>query len=207
MALTNNITDIINIIRPLIKDNSVKKTPGDVFEYEGDNKFTLSQSYVDSTSIKVWVNGTELLPVDFGFDVDTNQVIITASLNNKDIVLSTYDYYKKYSDAELQSAVNSSFAYFAEHRYKKIFTIDDSNNIVAINDFDPTDRELYFICTIASIIIDPKNFDIRTPDFSISAQREKDDRAQISEAFTRYKRFVGSIDYLDQNRSNQNKLY
>lgn len=196
MTLDNSVASVITIVRGLIKDQALKRVPGDPFQYDNDNKFTLSQDFVSEPSIIVYLNNVVLSSSDYSYDSETNRVCIDIvssglSLNKGDTILITYDYFKKYSDTELEGYISSSLSYFVENRYKKVFCISDNDEIIAINDLIPTIKELYFIAIIASILTDPMNVDIRTPDFSVSAQRHKSDREQITEAFTRYQRFVG----------------
>lgn len=203
MSVDNTLTSITELIRGHIKDLS--RTDGrDLFEYDSDNIFTLSESFISEASISVFQNGNILSTADWTYDSSNNQVTISfttsgGSLNQNDLILITYDYNKKYSDVEIRGFLKSALSYFAENRYKKIFEINDNDNIIACNDLDPTTREIYFISIIASILIDPMNITIKTDDFTISANRDKSDREQISEAFTRYQRFVGEVDFDERN--------
>jgi len=199
MSLENTVSSITPIIRGLIKD--LEKTDGrDPFEFDSDSNFNLSEPFVSEPSIAVFQNGTLLDASDWTYNSSNNIVTISfvttgGSLNADDIILITYDYFKKYSDNEIQGFITSALSYFSENRYKKIFEVNDDDEIVACNDVDPTQRELYFISIISSILIDPMNIEIRTTDFQLSANREKSDREQISEAFNRYQRFVGQFDF------------
>lgn len=198
MSLTNSVADIITLIRGYIKDQA--RTDGrDSFEYETDNKFTLSESFPDSTSIRVLKNGVEMADADWSYDTDTNQVEVDpvtsgVSLTEDDIILILYSYYKKYSDTELEGYLSSALGYFVVHRYKKIFEIDD-DVVIAENDLDPETHEIYFIALIASILIDPQNIKMSIPELSLSSNRILSDQEQIKNAFTYFKRFVGSITF------------
>ena len=209
MSLDNSITSVNQIIRGLIKD--LQKTDGrDLFEYDSDNTFNLSEPFVSASSIVVFQNGSALSASDWSYDSSNNIVTISfvssgGSLTKDDLILITYDYFKKYSDTEIQGYIVSALSYFAENRYKKIFEVNSNDKIVACNDHDPTIRELYFISIISSILIDPMNVEIKTPDFSITAQRDKSDRDQISEAFTRYQRFVGTLDFNERDYDNNKR--
>ena len=190
MSVSNSITDLIPIVRGLIKDNT--QINGDnLFEYRSDNKFPLSELFVESNSIKVYINGT--ITTSFTYDSDTNYVTVTASLSPSDIVRITFNYYKKYSDTELGLYINSSLPYFVQHRYKKTFKINNIDEIVSVNDQNPNTDELYFICIVASILIDPQNIEIVTPEFKLGRNREDSDQKQIADAFAHFKRFTGTI--------------
>lgn len=197
--IENSLTSLIPIIRGHIKDQAQKD--GRIsFEYLGDPRFTLPNSFVNASSIIVFVNNIQLTTSDWTFDSDTNQVTIDyadsdSELSNTDIILITYEYYKSFSDAELTQYVESSLSYFAQHRYKKIFELNEDEQIVCINDVDPTIPELYFITIIASILIDPQNIEIDTPEFKLTSNREDSDQEQIAKAFNKFQRFIGKVSF------------
>lgn len=204
MSVSNTITSLTPIIRGLVKDR-IEIDGNDAFEYISDNKFMLSEPFIESTSFVVYQNGDILAPQDYTYNSDTNQlsiVFITSGkvLTANDIIRITFNYYKKYSDTEIRGFLESSLSYFVQHRYKKVFEIEDgvqsgNSNIVTVNGIDPTISELYFICLIASILIDPQNIVINTTDFKLNANRSLSDQEQISKAFAQYKRFVGKLDF------------
>jgi hypothetical protein len=137
---------------------------------------------------------------DWEFNEDTNQVEIIPltsgdDLVTNDIILIFYSFYKKFSDIELSGYLSSALGYFSLHRYKKIFQLSDSDTIIAINDTDPDEKELYFIAIIASILIDPQNIKMSIPEMSLSANRSESDQEQIKKAFTFFKRFIGNITF------------
>ncbi len=198
--ITNSVSDIIPVIRGLIDDKN-RIDGRDSYVFNGnDNIFTLTEDFVSELTIVVFQNGTQIPSQDFTYDSDNNQVTIVfissgLSLNEDDNILIKYNYNKKYSDTEIQGFLESSLVYFPQYQYKKIFEVNDNNEVVAINDLDPTTEELYIIAQIASILIDPQNVRIAIPDLSISAKREKSDQDQIKEVFTYFKNFVGTIDF------------
>jgi len=199
MSLTNSITDIISVIRGLIDDQ--QRTDGrDSYIYETDNIFTLTEDFISESTITVFQNGTQIASQDFSYNSNNNQITIVfissgLSLNADDNILIKYNYNKKYSDAEIQGYLESSLAYFPMYQYKKTFEVNTNNEVVAINDLDPTINELYIIAQITSILIDPQNVKIAIPDLSMSAKRDKSDQEQIKEVFAHFKDFVGTIDF------------
>jgi len=200
MSLTNSLTDITKIVRGLIKDQS-RSDGRDTFEFKSDNKFTLSEPFIDETSIVVFQNGTAIASQDFSYNSSTNQVTITfvttgGALTINDIIVITYDYFKKFSNAEIDDFIADSLSYFAQYRYRKIFEINKDNEVVAINDLDPEPKEIYFIAIIASILIDPQNIEVRVgADFQLTANRNNSDQEQISLAFAQFRRFVGDVNF------------
>jgi len=194
VSITNTTTSVINIIRGLI-DDKIRTDGRDSWIYETDNVFTLTEDFVSSTTITVWKNGSELTGLDYSYDSDNNQVTINVSLTENDTVVIKYSYYMKYSETELQGYLESSLAYFPQYQYKKTFEVNSDNEIVAINNYDPTTEELYFIAIIASILVDPQNVRINIPDLSLSTKRDISDQEQIREAFRNFKNFIGTVDF------------
>ena len=196
MAIVNSITSVTSIVRGLIQDPL--RTDGRIaYTYKTSAVFTLPDPYLSSTTIAVFQNGVELtLTTDYTYDSDNNQITIIAALTADDSIVVTYSYYKKYSDNEIQGYLESSFVYFVQYKYKKIFEVDGSE-IVAIGGTKPDYKELYFIAIIASILIDPQNIKISIPDLSIDAKRDKSDQEQIKEAFNNFQSFLGTVTYED----------
>lgn len=199
MSLTNSVADIITLIRGFIKDQA--RTDGrDPFVYESDNKFTLSERFINADSIRVLRNGSEMDEDDWEFNEETNQVEIDpvtsgVTLVASDIILILYSFYKKFSDVELAGYLSSALGYFSLHRYKKTFQVTDNDEVVSINDIDPDEKELYFIAIIASILIDPQNIRMRTPEFELTANRSVSDQEQIKMSFAHFKRMVGTVTF------------
>ena len=193
MAITNTITSVVNIIRGLI-DDTLRTDGRDSFIYSSDNIFRVTEDFVDFTTLKVYQNGIQLGSEDFSYDEDTNRVTVTASLSANDTIVMEYSYYKKYSNNEVEAYLQSSLSYFPQYQYKKTFDIKN-DKIVAINGYNPTSDELYFIAIITSIVIDPQNIKISIPDLNISAKRDESDVEQIKKAFRNFKNFVGTIEF------------
>jgi hypothetical protein len=199
MALTNSVSNIIPVIRYFVKDQ-LTSDGDELFEYVGDSEFPLSESFAVATSIQVYKNGTLVDTQDWSYNADTNIVTVSfitsgQSFVDDDLIRITYNYYKKYSDTEIQGYLESSLAYFPQYKYKKVFYINSQDEVVAENDLDPTLSELYFICIIASILIDPQNIIVNTPEFKLTANRSASDQEQISEAFCQFQRFTGTVSF------------
>lgn len=199
MSITNTVVSVTKIIRGLVDDKN-RIDGRDSFVFTGDNIFTLTEDFPDSTTITVFKSSVAIASQDFSYNSSNNQVTIVfitsgESLSTDDNILITYNYFKKYSDTEIKGFLESSLVYFPQYQYKKTFDIDSGNNIVAINGLDPTTEELYFIATIASILIDPQNIRINIPDLALTAKRDKSDQEQIKETFRNFKNFVGTVDF------------
>lgn len=190
--IDNTVSSVTLIIRGLINDN-LRIDGRDSFEYGTSSVFFITEDFVSSTTITVYVNGVETS--NFTYDSDNNAVTIADSIADNAIIIIKYNYYKKYSDTEIKGYLESSLSYFPLYQYKKTFEIDSNDEINAINNYIPTTNELYFIAIIASILIDPQNIKINIPDLVISAKRDKSDQDQIKEAFINFKNFIGAISF------------
>jgi len=214
MAKNHNIQRIVRLVRGLVRDQA-DATGRNIFEYDADNKFTLSEAWVNASSIQVYVNGNILNPLtDWVYDVNTNRVIIDIAGSGNglvfaDTILILYSFYKKYSDNEIIGYIESSLCEFAHHRYKKLFQLDDDNDVISVdadnvdvtsvNDAGITLKEQQFIAIIAAIIIDPQNVRIKTPDFEYTPPQHKSKQDQLADAFMQFNRFIGSVEYLEDD--------
>lgn len=195
---TVTTANITTLIRGIIDDNL--KTDGETsHKYDSSASFLLAHSYVSSSTIKVYKNGTLLtLTTDYTYNSDTNRVTIIASLTKNDDILITYSYYEQYSDSEILSFICASLPEFVKHRYSKYFYVNDDGEVVSMNDINPTLEEGNIIALITAIKINPNNVKIRTKDFTISAEENKSTSEQIDDVFTQWMRSFGNIDFLEE---------
>ena len=194
-------SSIITLIRGLIKD-LLQSTGRDYFKYDTDNTFKLSESYVSSSTITVYQNGTALPSTEWSYNSDTNKVTLTMgssgySLTAEDTIVITYSFYEKYSDTEITSYIKSNLTRFTQKRYKKRFYMNSSDEIVTDNGANPTRSEGDLIAIITAIDIDPQNIDIRTRDFQLSATENKSKSELINDAFNSFARGYISLDFLE----------
>ena len=200
MANYYEVSFIKRIIRTLLGD-SLNTKGRNVYTYAGNTSFTLSEDYPDSSTIKVYVNGT-LLTSGYSYNSSTNIVTITSSLSTDDIIIITYSFYCKYSETEIVNYIEASFAYFSQFGYRKIFLLNSGRDEVwSLNAEFPNLREAYQIAIITAIVIDPKNVSIKTKEFSISAQEDKNQSDLISEAFMKFTNFLGSMSFEEDLQS------
>jgi uncharacterized protein (UPF0333 family) len=198
---TVTTASIITIIRGLIKDNL--QTDGlQAHEYDNDASFLLEKPYVSSSTIKVYKNGSLLtLTTDYTYNSTTNKVTIVAALIKGDNIVIAYSYYERYSDTEITSFIKCNLVWFTKKRYKKHFYMNASDEVVALDGFNPTEEEGNIIALITAIDIDPKNINIRTKDFSISPVENKSRSEQIDEVFASFLRGFGSIGFLEEKEA------
>lgn len=197
-------TTIIRQIRALLKD-TLQTNGLTTEEYDTSNKFPLEDDFVDSSTIVVYQNETELDEDDWSYTSATNSVTISpitsgVSLNSEDTIEITYSYYKKYSDTEIKGYIESALLKLTEHDYKKLFKWDTTTETIkTVNGINPTRKEEYMIASITAVLIDPKNISIRTKDFSLSAEENKSRSDQISEIISRFQNFIGEIEFIEED--------
>ena len=198
MAEYNNVTFLKRIIRALLKDTL--QTDGRIsYTYQGIAVFTLPDDFPDSSTITVYKNGVALSSSDWTYSSTNNTVTISASLTTNDNILITYHYYDKYSDSELILYIESSLAIFAQFNYTKLFRLNDGRTEVhTVDGINPTLAECYQICIVTAINIDPRNIDIRTKEFSITAEEKKSKSELFDEAFQKFTgSFLGEFEWLE----------
>jgi len=202
MSVTITTASIITLIRGLIDD--MLKTDGvSAFEYDSDNSFKLNSDNVVSSSIIVYQNGTEISEDDWAYNSDTNKVTVTfvtsgESLTKGDNIVITFNHYERFSDTELTAYIKANLVEFSRRNYKKTFYMNSSNEVVALNDANPTLKEGNLIAIVTAIKIDPKNIKINTRDWSISAEEYKSVSEQLDDVFRHFNFTLGDIDFLEK---------
>jgi hypothetical protein len=203
MANWADISTITRFVRALLKDR-LQLDGRDAFIYQGDINFSLSQDYPSSSTVKVYKNGT-LLSTGYSYNATTNLVTITATLATSDIILITYSYYDKYSDAELIDYIESSFLYFNQFGYRKTFKLNDARTeVLTIDSINPTVKECYEIAIITAIIIDPENIEIRTKDFTVTATNKESKTDLIQHALIQFTTWYGELTFEEDLKQDVN---
>jgi hypothetical protein len=192
-----NTTSLILLVRGLI-DDKLKTDGRNVYEYTGDNVFTLTESFISSSSILVFRNGTHIT-IGYSYNSTTNEITITA-LAVGDIIEVRYSYYAKYSDTEILGYIDSALCYFVQYRYVRVFEVNGIN-VIANPGTNPSKNELRFIAIITAILIEPNNIKIQTKEFTINGKEEKSASDQIKEAFAKWTRNFGVIEFLEDDTS------
>lgn len=186
MSNYNTITFIRRIVRALLKD-TLQTDGRKSYTYLGIAVFTLPDDFPDSSTITVYKNGTALSDSDWSYSDSNNTVAVSASLATNDNILITYHYYDKYSNSEILSYIEASLAVFANHGYPKIFVLNSNRDaVVTYNGVSPCIAECYQICVVCAINIDSKNINIKTKEFTISAEESKSKSELFSEAFQQF---------------------
>ncbi len=194
MANWSELITIRRLVRALLKDR-LRIDGRDSFIFQGSANFTLSEDYPDSATVKVFKNGTQL-STGFSYNASTNIVTVTAILATNDIILITYSFYDKYSDAELTDYIESSFLYFSQFGYRKVFKLNDARTeVLTINGVNPCVRECYEIAIITAICVDAENIDIRTKDFTVTATNKESKNELIQKALMQFTVWYGDFEF------------
>ena len=162
MAVT--LTSIVTLVRYLLGDTSKSMIPGDTTTYDNSAVFTLSESNATEVTA-VLVNDSES-GVSYSYDVDTQAVTVTSSLDVGDTVEIQFSYYSDYSNSEIQDYINAAIIHLSVNNFYD-FTI--SNNMIFP---DPTPQEQRLIAMVASLLIQPDNRSYRLPDLSITTPKD-----------------------------------
>lgn len=204
MSDWNTIATISRIVRALLKDR-LRIDGRDSYIFQGDANFTLSEDFPSSATVKVFKNGT-LLSSGYTYNSSTNILTITALLATNDIILITYSYYDKYSDAEMVDYIEASFAHFAQFGYRKLFKLNDARDtVLTVDGVNPTAKESYEIAIITALVIDPENIDIKTKDFSLTGANSKHSKVElIKDALNQFTCWVGDITFEERLKPDVN---
>jgi hypothetical protein len=184
-----SVSTIKSKIRQLIEDSS--SVVSDIFTYETNIKFTLSEPNVISVS-DVYRNGTSSAVV-YSYNSSTKKVTITSSLTVGDTIQIDYSCYKNYSDTELLNYIQSALTHLSINNYYD-FEYDSTDDAVYPT---PEVREENLIASIVSILINPDNQSIRLPNISIGVPRDYPTNEKIAKLIATFKRDrIGDFDVL-----------
>lgn len=177
-----SVSDIEDSVRALIGDTATNMIPGDIFTYDTDNSFTLTESNVISVT-SVLKNNVELSSGDWSYDSNTNKVTITAPLTSGDVIEIQYSYYPNYSSTEIRKYIEAALIHISACNYKT-FIVSGSNNYIYPT---PTIEEKYLIALIASILIKPDNKSYSLPDVRITVPRDVPTIEKIRQTIATFK--------------------
>jgi hypothetical protein len=161
----------------------------------------LRRSRSQRTTLAVQRNGT-LMTSGYSYNSSTNILTISSLLATNDIILVCYSYYDKWSDSEIDDYIESSFCFFSQFGYKKLFKLNDARTeILTINGLSITAREAYEVAIISSINISPENIEIRTKDFTITALEKESKSDLITKALMQFTVWFGEITFEEDLKS------
>jgi hypothetical protein len=203
MSSWNQLITIRRLIRAHLKDR-LCPFGRDSYIFIGSANFTLTEDYPDSTTIVVYKNGTALSS-GWSYNSSTNILTITSLLATNDIILITYSFYDKYSENELTDYIESSLCYFSQFGYRKLFKLNDARTeVLTIDGVNPSAKECYQLSIITAINIDPKNIEIRTKDFTVTAEEKESKSDLIAKALNQFTTWYGDFSFDEDYREDVN---
>jgi len=185
---------LIGEVRALIEDFLRKGK--ELFSYDSDNIFPLTENNIIEDSGEVYRNGIKMTS-GYSIDYNVNKVTITDSLDVGDNVEIRYNYYLHYSDTEIQEYINGALIYLS------INNIGAQAFEIISGEIYPTpkDRQRRLIAIISAILIKPNLSSYVTPDFSIRFTTNESKDVKIKKTIRDYKRRLGIFSEIDIKES------
>ncbi len=177
------MNELIQKIRRLIQD-SLKNDGYDVFIAQDSNIFYPSKLIIDSNSVRVFKNGSEI--TNFTYDSDLNRVVINDTVNNGDTIEIRYSYYRKYSDNDIKEFMNLAFDELRLRNYPKEFGIVNDELTCLTSGYTISNADKALIVMITALYIEPNNTSIRTPDFAVTPLDRRSLKEKIDDIYYRY---------------------
>jgi len=180
---------IIAKVRNLIEDNY--KASFDVFEYTTSSIFTLNETNINESSIKVYRNSAELTGSGaYSFDETYNKLTIATTLTVNDVIEVQYNTYKKYSDTEIKGYIKAALVRLSVAGYQD-FEAEEDDSINPTVTF----AEENLIALIASLLIKGSISSYKTPEISVSFKEDESIDDKICKAIRSFKKAYGVLDY------------
>jgi hypothetical protein len=189
---------IVEKVRNLVDDllNAAGRQEFDFLSISSSKVFTLSESNVTASTVKVYKNGSLWSTDNYTFDSATNQIIVEEESGEElevgDTLLVIFSFYKKYSDTEIEAYIKAAIICLSVEQYKT-FTISESDLIFPT----PTEIEENLIAVVASILMQGGIQQYRTPELSITFQDSDSKEVRITKLIKKYKKTYGILEYID----------
>lgn len=197
----SQINRIIDKIRSLTDDFKISRKNPETYIYRTLKIWTLFEENIDSSTIKVYVDGTLLSSSNWSFSSTTNKLTITSSLTSGQKIEIYYDYNPKFSDTELIEYVRGALVKIDECGYQPAnqsespFTLASGNELIPT----PTLREENLISVVASLLILPAFVSYRSPDFSFTFREDMSKEQKIALAVHRFIDQTGIVEGINPN--------
>lgn len=164
-------TTLIDIIRTDIGDLGL--TFREVFNYEVDAVYTLSQDNINASSIEIKIDGTPIAEVSgASYTYDDGEVTFTGLTPGNAVVIK-YEY-NDYSDSQIKKFINSAISRIALHLPHELEILEESANEFSIMDSEVspvaeiTNKWYGLVALIAQILIKPDWVSYKTLDVTIT---------------------------------------
>jgi len=182
---------IIERVRTLIEDTS--RSDFEVFKYEGVSVFPLQENNVSDVN-KVTKQGVPLGSGEYSYDSTYNEVTVTASMNEGDLIEVDYDF-TSHSDTELKNYINNAVVWLTVLQYKD-FDFDIENECFFVT---PDNAEMDLISLITSVLINQNFQSYKLPNKTVVYPQRKNLRDQMRQIVNDFKRGVGISDLINRS--------
>jgi len=178
-------------VRALISD--LEQSDFETFIYTNLKVFTLSEANISSI-INVTKNGSTLGSGEYSYNSVSNELEITISLIQGDVIVVKYKY-TKYSDTELTEYVRAAIVWISVFGYK------ETDYEIENDGFYPTpdNKSLDLFALISSILIKPSWNSYRLPNLTVTYNNRLSKEEKIEKLITRFNRGLGISSILEIN--------
>jgi hypothetical protein len=183
---------IITKIRDLTHD--LASPIRDVFQYTTSAVFTLSEANVIASSIVAYKNGTLYASSNYSYNSSTGKITVTGSLVSGNTLEFDYQAYIKYSDTEIKSYIRQALIYLTAERYNTFVAKSDDTIFPT-----PSEAEEGLISLIATLLFDCTISSYRTPEFTVTLERDISRPMQIKRVIAQFRKSNGVLRYINPN--------
>jgi len=184
------IDKILGKIRALIED-APSQSDVETFTYSNSSVFTLAEENISDIT-QVTKNGTALGSGEYSYDSTTNELTVTASLSDGDIIIVKYTFYK-YSETELEEFVRASLVWISVFSYCETdYELEDSEIFPT-----PSNKDTDLIALIGSILIKPDYSQYKLPNLTVNYPRTMPKEERIEKLIKKFSQGLGVCEILE----------
>jgi hypothetical protein len=194
------ITNLIRKVRALAGDDYSPDSV--VFEFTSDLTFTLPNASVQSSSIKVYINGTLIENTSgdtkYTFDEVTSKLTFedeSGLLSAGDVIEIYFNCYRSWTDNEVIQYIHSAIIRLSTEKYTTFVLKDDLTVFPT-----PVETDENLISLIASILMEGNLSSYRTNEVNITYSKDEDNESRIKRTIRQWKQTYGIIDYHNLRR-------
>ena len=143
--------------------------------------------------VQVLKNGNNLGSATYDYNSDTNQIVITDSLSEGDLIFVKYTYYK-YSNNEILGYIRSALVWISIYGDCE----DDFELYEEYIDPTPSNKELDLISIIASIIVNPNHSLYKLPNITVTYPKKVSKIEMIEQLINKFYRGLGVIEIIER---------
>jgi len=196
----SSLTNINRKCRALVQDDLQSESA--IYEFVSSRVFTLPFSEVQSSSIKVYINGTLIVNVSgdikYTFDETTSKLTLSDEsglLTTGDLIEVYFNCYKNFTDNEVTQYILSAIVRLSVEKYTT-FVLKDDNIIFPT----PVETDENLIALIASILMEGNLSSYRTNEVNITYLKDEDNESRIKRSIRQWITAYGVVDYVNIRR-------